>query len=79
MGLLTLCYSELVPIQLFGLYSAIGVVFSLLFLFFYMPAAFERWPLANEVTGPAPKRLRSIRRSSKAGRTLAIGSSGTIC
>ena len=50
-GLLTLCYSELVPIQLFGFYSAVGVVFSLLFLFFYMPAAFERWPLTNEATG----------------------------
>ncbi|HEY1602227.1 MAG TPA: MMPL family transporter [Pirellulales bacterium] len=52
-GLLTLCYSELVPIQLFGFYSAIGVVVSLFFLFFFMPAAFERWPLADEVTGPA--------------------------
>jgi predicted RND superfamily exporter protein len=50
-GLLTLCYSELVPIQLFGFYSAVGVVFSLLFLFFYMPAAFERWPLTEEATG----------------------------
>jgi predicted RND superfamily exporter protein len=44
-GLLTLCYSELVPIQLFGFYSAIGVIVSLLFLFFFMPAAFQRWPL----------------------------------
>ncbi len=52
-GLLTLCYSELVPIQLFGFYSAVGVVISLLFLFFFMPAAFERWPLANEATGSA--------------------------
>ena len=49
-GLLTLCYSELIPIQLFGLYSAVGVVISLLFLFFFMPAAFERWPLKEAKT-----------------------------
>ena len=29
------------------------MVVSLFFLFFFMPAAFERWPLADEVTGPA--------------------------
>ncbi len=52
-GLLTLCYSELVPIQLFGFYSAVGVVISLLFLFFFMPAAFERWPLTDEANGAA--------------------------
>ena len=52
-GLLTLCYSELVPIQLFGFYSAVGVVFSLLFLFFFMPAAFQRWPLTDEANGTA--------------------------
>ena len=52
-GLLTLCYSELVPIQLFGFYSAVGVVISLLFLFFFMPAAFERRPLTDEANGAA--------------------------
>lgn len=44
-GLLTLCYSELVPIQLFGLYSAAGVVVSVLLLFFVLPACFQTWPL----------------------------------
>ena len=29
------------------------MVVSLLFLFFFMPAAFERWPLTNEATGTA--------------------------
>jgi len=52
-GLLTLCYSELVPIQLFGVYSAIGVIVSVLFQFFYMPAAFETWPLTGEPTKQA--------------------------
>lgn len=44
-GLLTLVTSELVPIQLFGIYSAAGVVGSLLLLCFFLPAAFEIWPL----------------------------------
>jgi predicted RND superfamily exporter protein len=44
-GLLTLCYSELVPIQLFGLYSALGVLVSVLLLFFVLPACFQTWPL----------------------------------
>ncbi|HEY2840850.1 MAG TPA: MMPL family transporter [Pirellulales bacterium] len=52
-GLLTLCYSELVPIQLFGVYSAIGVIVSVLFLFFFMPAAFETWPLTEQTTEQA--------------------------
>ena len=53
MGLLTLCYSELVPIQLFGIYSAIGVIVSLFFLFFFMPAPFQYWPLTEEAEGKA--------------------------
>jgi predicted RND superfamily exporter protein len=44
-GLLSLCYSELVPIQLFGLYSAIGVVASLLLLCLFLPAAFQLFPV----------------------------------
>ncbi|HEX7377227.1 MAG TPA: MMPL family transporter [Pirellulales bacterium] len=44
-GLWTLCYSELVPIQLFGLYSGVGVVVSALLLFYFVPAAFQVLPL----------------------------------
>ena len=43
-GLLTLCYSNLVPIQMFGLYSAIGVVVSLLLLFLFIPSVLQLWP-----------------------------------
>lgn len=43
-GLLTLCYSDLIPIQLFGIYSAVGVIVSLLLLVFLIPAALECWP-----------------------------------
>lgn len=56
-GLLTLMASELVPIQMFGLYSAIGVVVSLLLLFLFLPAAFQIFPLAKE-TEPAEKQTR---------------------
>ena len=44
-GLVSLLTSDLIPIRLFGLYSAIGVVASLLPLCFFLPAAFELWPL----------------------------------
>jgi uncharacterized protein len=42
-GLATLCYTELVPIYYFGLYSSIGVLVSALLLVFYVPAALELW------------------------------------
>lgn len=43
-GLLSLLTSELVPIQKFGWYSAIGVLATLVVLFTYMPAALQIWP-----------------------------------
>ncbi|MEX2139288.1 MAG: MMPL family transporter [Pirellulales bacterium] len=42
-GLLTLCYTELIPIRTFGFYSAVGVVVSAVLLVFYIPAALEIW------------------------------------
>jgi predicted RND superfamily exporter protein len=42
-GLLTLCYTELIPIRTFGFYSAVGVVVSTVLLVFYIPAALELW------------------------------------
>jgi hypothetical protein len=44
-GLVSLCYSDLVPIQQFGIYSAVGVVASLLLLCLFLPAGFQLWPL----------------------------------
>jgi predicted RND superfamily exporter protein len=38
-GLLSICYTDLVPIQLFGLFSAVGVVLSWLLLIVWLPAA----------------------------------------
>jgi predicted RND superfamily exporter protein len=42
-GLLTLCYTELIPIRVFGFYSAVGVVVAAVLLVFYIPAALEIW------------------------------------
>ncbi len=55
-GLLTLCYSELVPIKLFGFYSALGVIVSVLLLFFYLPACFQLWPLREAAEAAAKER-----------------------
>lgn len=44
-GLLSLVYSELVPIKLFGIYSAIGVVVSVVLLFTLLPACLHFFPL----------------------------------
>jgi predicted RND superfamily exporter protein len=43
-GLLSLWYSELLPIKLFGLFSAIGVVISLFALFLVLPSVLDLWP-----------------------------------
>jgi len=43
-GLLSLGYSELLPIQQFGLFSAIGVVIGFLLLIFVLPSILEIWP-----------------------------------
>jgi hypothetical protein len=43
-GLATLAVSELVPIRMFGIFSAAGVVVSFLILVFFMPAALELFP-----------------------------------
>ena len=43
-GLATLAVSELVPIKMFGIFSAVGVVVSFLILVTFMPAALELFP-----------------------------------
>ena len=46
-GLVSLSGSEVVPIQKFGVFSAIGVVFTLTLLFLFLPAALTLWPPRN--------------------------------
>ena len=43
-GLATLAVSELVPIRMFGIFSAVGVVVSFVILVTFMPAALELFP-----------------------------------
>ncbi|MEZ6099673.1 MAG: MMPL family transporter [Pirellulaceae bacterium] len=44
LGLLSLSSSDIVPIEKFGFYSAIGVVATLILLFTYLPSALQLWP-----------------------------------
>ncbi|HEY3963235.1 MAG TPA: MMPL family transporter [Planctomycetaceae bacterium] len=56
-GLLTICYNDLVLMKSFGLFSAVGVVLSWLLLMLWLPAALSTWPatvVAAEVPCPLP-------------------------
>ena len=44
LGLISLCYSNLIPIRNFGLYSALGVLATLPLLFLVLPACLHFWP-----------------------------------
>lgn len=44
LGLMSLFSSNLMPIKKFGLFSALGVMTTLLLLFFYLPSALTIWP-----------------------------------
>lgn len=45
LGLLSLYTSNILPIRKFGMYSALGVLATLILLFTYLPAALQLWPL----------------------------------
>ncbi len=44
LGLISLATSDIVPIRKFGIFAAVGVVFSLTLLFTFLPAALTLWP-----------------------------------
>lgn len=46
-GLLSLLYSDLAPIRLFGIFSAVGVVIALLMQFVLLPALLAIWPAGD--------------------------------
>ncbi len=56
-GLFSLYTSELVPIQMFGVYSALGVLSTLLLLFLLLPAWMQLWPMQPHslLDGEQPK------------------------
>jgi predicted RND superfamily exporter protein len=63
LGLLSLCYSELNPIRLFGVFSAIGVVIGSLVQFTLLPAALAIWtplpPLVRRHAGAVDTSVQS--------------------
>lgn len=56
-GLASLYFSDLVPIQMFGIYSAAGVLSTLLLLFLLLPAWMQLWPMRPHslLDGEQPK------------------------
>lgn len=56
-GLASLYTSDLVPIQMFGIYSAAGVMSTLLLLFVFLPAWMHLWPMRPHslLDGEQPK------------------------
>ena len=56
-GLASLYTSELIPIKLFGVYTALGVLTTLVLLFLFLPAWMQLWPMKKNsaLDGDAPK------------------------
>ncbi|MEX0819028.1 MAG: MMPL family transporter [Pirellulaceae bacterium] len=55
-GLGSLGMSDVVPVKMFGIYSALGVLCSLAILFLFLPAALQLWPLKEDANeGPVAK------------------------
>ncbi|REK07163.1 MAG: hypothetical protein DWQ37_21675 [Planctomycetota bacterium] len=56
-GLASLYTSELVPIQMFGIFSAAGVMSTLVLLFLFLPAWMQLWPMKPHslLDGEQPK------------------------
>jgi uncharacterized protein len=56
-GLFSLYTSDLVPIQMFGIYSALGVLSTLVLLFLFLPAWMQLWPMKPHslLDGEQPK------------------------
>lgn len=72
LGLGSLYINDLIPIKLFGLYSAIGVLASLLLLLFFLPAAIQFWALDTGL--PSANKRRAVASESRFGRySLKIG------
>ena len=57
-GLLSLLYSDLAPIRLFGVFSAVGVGIALLMQFVLLPALLAVWPAPPVKRSPAAEPLK---------------------
>ena len=68
-GLATLAISELVPIRMFGIFSALGVMTSFIILVTFMPAALELFPPRLQLAGEGNASWKPIEES----RWWAVG------
>jgi len=60
LGLISLYTSELIPIKMFGLYSAIGVMSTIALMFLYLPSALQLWPSALPELDTTPEDQPSL-------------------
>ena len=65
LGLISLYVSELVPIQKFGLYSAIAMISLVCILFLYLPAALHVFQIGKRWVEPEEVRLARKRQASQ--------------
>ncbi len=65
LGLISLYVSELVPIQKFGLYSAIAMISLVCILFLYLPAALHIFQIGKRWVEPEEVRLARKRQSAQ--------------
>jgi len=72
-GLATLAVSELVPIRMFGIFSAIGVVVSFFVLISFMPAALELFPPKLKVGKSVDDQSNADWRPIEASRWWRLG------
>jgi uncharacterized protein len=80
-GLLSLWYSDLAPIRLFGIFSAVGVVVALALQLVLLPALLTLWPGNEAIAGSATASDTGAEPLSPAWQRLAryvIGNSGWI-
>ena len=70
-GLGSLCTSDLEPIRKFGLYSAIGIIATLLTTFVYLPSAIQ---LFDKRIDPKKSAKLAARRKGKKGEVVALAS-----
>ncbi len=68
LGLISLYTSNLIPIQKFGLFSAIAVLATVILLFTYLPAALSVWPTPGDI-GSDPKSPKKKTFSQSIGDT----------
>lgn len=73
LGLISLYVSELVPIQKFGLYSAIAMISLVCILFLYLPAALHVFQIGKRWVEPEEVRLARKRQANQPTNDMLTG------